>query len=131
MIDAVFLMLIVALATALLVIWTRDLADLLWMFAARSVLVGATSLMAMITMLFIVGALLGVPADSATTFAVALLITPTIAKWTTNGLAWLAERNRLAGDPEGLKNLPTVGGFLFAQRRRNQATAYEVPRVAP
>jgi hypothetical protein len=131
MIEAVFLMLIVAIAMALLVIWTRDLADLLWMFAARRVLVGGTSLLAMTAMLFIVGALLGVPSNSATTFALAILITPTIAKWVANRFAYLAERRRLAGDPEGLKNLPNAGGFVFAQRRRDQAIAYEVPRVAP
>lgn len=131
MIGAVFLMMVIALAMALLAIWTRDLADLLWMFAARPVLVGAISLIAMITMLFVVGALIGVAPDSATVFAVALSITPTIAKWTTNGLAWLAARNRLAGDPEALKDLPRVGSFIFAQRRKDQATAYEAPRVAP
>ena len=131
MIGAVLLMVAMALIMVLLTIWTRDLADLLWMFVARPILVGAISSIAMITMLLTVGTLLGVAPDSPTAFAVAFLVTPTIAKWSTNGLAWSAVRYRLSGDPEALKQLPRIGSFLFAQRRKDQATAYEAPRVAP
>ena len=130
MIDAVLLVLIVAIPLSALPMWARDFADLLWMFAARKALTGLTTLIVMAAVVFIAGEFTGLPPNSATGFSVAILATPPIAKWTANAIArWMAQR-RLHGDAEALQKLAPLSGFVFAEERMEQANAYEAPRVA-
>jgi hypothetical protein len=123
MIQAILLVLLVAGGLWLLGLWARDFADLLWMFVARKLLTGLTSLVLFVIVLMIVSWIARLPPSSATSFCAALLVTPTLAKWVSNTIArWRAG--------EAWQDVGPLSGFVFAQERAAQTEAYEAPRVA-
>jgi hypothetical protein len=123
MIEALLLVVLVVGGLSLLGLWARDFADLLWMFIARRLLVSLTTLILLAIVLVIVSLVSGLSPSSATSFGIAILVTPTLAKWVANAIA-----RRRAGSAS--REVGPLSGFIFAQERAAQTEAYEAPRVA-
>jgi hypothetical protein len=130
MIQALLLIVFVAGGLSLLGLWTRDFADLLWMFVARKLLTGLTTVAVLIVMLGVVAGTTGLPPISATAFCVAVLVTPTLAKRSANLVARWKAGGRSSGDVAEPQKAVPLSGFVFAQERAAQSEAYEAPRVA-
>ncbi|CAN5496755.1 hypothetical protein BH10PSE12_BH10PSE12_07930 [soil metagenome] len=120
-----FLIIMIATGLALVPLWTRAFADLLWMFVLRKWLVGSVTLLIFMTILIIGHALWGMSAGSSSMVLLGMIATPWIACRATDAIALAVARSRQGDD-----GLPRRG-FIFAQARRQQDDAYEAPPIGP
>lgn len=116
---------VVAGGLVLGVSWIRTLADLLWMLALRRVLVGATTLGALLCAMGLIHVLAGFPIGSPTAFLIGLIVAPLVARPLADAIGWW-----WAG-PGARVGIERRKNFIFAQRRQQQRDAYEAPPIDP
>lgn len=111
----------VAGGVALIPLWTRALADLLYMFVLRRLSVGFSVLFILLTVVLLVHLLGHFEAASPTAFLAGVILTPLAAQPMADFLTY-----RTANEATR-RRIGTWRGFVFAERRCDLNDAYEAP----
>ena len=105
----------------LMAIWTRTLADLLYMFALRKLTSGVTVLVILIFIVLLIHWLARFEVVSPTAFLAGIVITPLVACPLSNIIAFRS------ADAATRLRIGTWRGFVFSEKRCALDDSYKAP----
>jgi hypothetical protein len=108
-------------------LWTRALADLLWMFVMRRAAVSAVCIIVFLAFAALFAGLTDFDSLSATAVMVSLFLTPLLARPMANGLchAWTKRRELRSVGIRGL----SWTSYIFDREQAGRRERYQPPRV--